>query len=100
MADYLSRTITYPSIAQENGIQGRVFVKFTVTKSGELIDMKVIRGADPALDMEALRVVKLMPNWIPAEVKNVPIDLDFVIPINFILDNRMPVNTNRGFRLQ
>ncbi|MFB6319571.1 energy transducer TonB [Saccharicrinis sp. FJH54] len=100
LADYLSRTLKYPSIAQENGIQGRVYVKFTVTRSGELIDVKVIRGADPALDMEAVRVIKLMPNWIPAEVNNVPIDLDFVFPINFILDNRMPVNTNRGFRLQ
>lgn len=86
MMRYLSDNIDYPTIAQENGIQGRVYVNFVVGKTGEISNIKVVRGVDPALDAEAIRVVKSMPNWEPGEQRGKPVNVSFMLPINFVLN--------------
>ena len=64
----------YPSIAQDNGIQGRVIVQFVVNKDGSIVDPVVMKSVDPYLDKEALRVVKMMPRWSPGEQRGKPVD--------------------------
>lgn len=86
MMKYLSENIKYPTIAQENGIQGRVYVNFVVGKSGEISQIKVIRGVDPALDQEAIRVVEKMPKWNPGEQRGKAVNVSFMLPINFVLN--------------
>ena len=65
LLQYLGKNIKYPTIPQENGTQGRVTVQFVVNKDGSIVDVKVIRGVDPYLDKEAVRVISTMPKWIP-----------------------------------
>ncbi|MFB6342695.1 energy transducer TonB [Saccharicrinis sp. FJH62] len=86
MMKFLSDNIKYPTIAQENGIQGRVYVNFVVSKTGEISNIKVVRGVDPALDQEAIRVVKSMPKWEPGEQRGKPVNVSFMLPINFVLN--------------
>ena len=64
LMQYLSKNIKYPTIAQENGTQGRVTVQFVVNRDGSIVDAKVLRGVDPYLDKEAIRVISSMPKWI------------------------------------
>jgi TonB family protein len=58
---FIANNIKYPLIAQENGIQGKVYVTFVVDKNGEVANAKIARGVDPSLDQEALRVVNSLP---------------------------------------
>lgn len=62
---WIARSIKYPVIAQENGITGRVFVTFVVNKVGKVEQVRVVRGVDPSLDKEAVRVIESMPSWKP-----------------------------------
>ena len=64
---FLGKNIKYPTIAQENGIQGRVVVEFVVNRDGSIVDPKVVRGVDPSLDKEAVRVIMSMPKWKPGK---------------------------------
>ena len=64
---WLSEHIKYPVVAAENGIQGRVVVQFVVEKDGSVSQVKVVRGVDPSLDKEAVRVISSMPKWIPGK---------------------------------
>ncbi len=82
---WLSDNIKYPAIAQEQGIQGRVFVQFVVNKDGTIVDVKVLRSPDPSLSKEAERVVKLMPKWKPARQGNKPVRSRFNLPVMFRL---------------
>lgn len=83
---FLAMNIRYPESAMKNDIQGRVIVKFIITKTGKVEDPVVVKGVDPALDAEAIRVVKEMPNWTPGKVNGKPVDSYFNIPINFKLE--------------
>ena len=67
MQEYLANNIIYPIEAIESGIQGMVYIKFLVTKSGEIEQLKIVRGVDDLLDNEAKRVILLMPKWVPGE---------------------------------
>lgn len=82
---YLNENIRYPIIAQENGVQGRVIVQFTVRKDGSIDDVKVVRSADPSLDKEAIRLVKSMPNWEPGKQRGKAVHCKFTVPIVFKL---------------
>lgn len=82
---YLNENIRYPIIAQENGVQGRVIVQFTVRKDGTIDDVKVVRSADPSLDKEAVRLVKSMPNWEPGKQRGKAVHCKFTVPIVFKL---------------
>jgi len=82
---YLNNTVRYPIIAQENGIQGRVIVQFTVRKDGSIDDIEVVRSADPNLDKEAVRVIQSMPNWTPGEQRGKKVNCKFTVPVVFKL---------------
>lgn len=82
---YLSTNIKYPTIPQENGVQGKVTVQFVVNKDGSIVDLKVLRGVDPYLDREALRVISSMPRWKPGKQRGVPVRCKFTVPVTFKL---------------
>lgn len=85
LLQYLGKNIKYPTIPQENGTQGRVTVQFVVNKDGGIVDVKVIRGVDPYLDKEAVRVISTMPKWIPGKQRGVPVRCKFTVPVTFKL---------------
>lgn len=80
---WLSSHIQYPAVAAENGIQGRVIVKFVVGRDGSVSQAQIARGVDPALDREALRVVNSMPRWNPGMNNGQPANVWFTLPITF-----------------
>jgi len=82
---YLSTSIRYPTIAQENGISGKVSVQFVINANGEVSNVIVVRGVDPSLDREAVRVVQAMPKWTPGKQRNRPVRVSYTVPINFQL---------------
>ena len=82
---YLSSNLKYPTVAQENGIEGRVIIRFVVSKTGEISDVSVVRGFDPACDKEAVRVVKSMPKWIPGRQGGVAVPVYYTLPVIFKL---------------
>jgi protein TonB len=82
---WIQQNLRYPEVAQENGIQGRVFVQFAVNGKGELVDAQVVRGVDPSLDKEALRVVNASPKWTPGKQRGKPVKVQFTFPIVFVL---------------
>jgi protein TonB len=82
---FLATSIKYPVIAQENGIQGRVVVAFVVNKDGSVVDAQVVRGVDPSLDKEALRVIGTMPKWSPGEQRGKPVRVKYTVPVQFRL---------------
>ena len=82
---YLSKSLRYPVLAQENSIQGRVIVQFVVSKTGDITDVVVFRGVDPALDREAIRVVQSMPKWIPGRQRGTNVNVRFTLPVTFKL---------------
>lgn len=82
---YLGNSIKYPVIAQENGIQGKVYVTFVVGKDGSVSNATIARGVDPSLDKEALRVVNSLPKWKPGKQRGKPVNVSYTVPINFQL---------------
>ena len=84
---YISTHIKYPTMAAENNIQGRVVVKFVVQKDGKVGEVVVIRGKDPDLDKEAVRVVKTLPDFIPGKMNGQAVSVWYTLPINFKLSN-------------
>ena len=85
LQEYLAKSVKYPVIAQENGIQGRVFVSFVVDKNGDITNVKVARPFDPNLDKEAVRVVQSMPKWSPGKQRGKAVKVNYTVPINFVL---------------
>ena len=85
LMQFLRDNIRYPQIAIENNIQGRVTLQFIVNTDGSIVDIRVVRGADPLLDREAVRVVQSMPNWSPGKQGNQPVRVRFTLPVNFQL---------------
>lgn len=83
--EYIFANLQYPAIAAENGISGRVFVQFAVNNRGDVVDVVVVRGVDPALDKEAVRVVKTSPKWTPGKQRGRPVKVQFTFPIVFVL---------------
>ena len=86
LMSFIAKSIKYPVVAQENGIQGRVTCSFVVNKDGSIVDAEVIRGIDPSLDKEALRVINTMPKWKPGKQRGKPVRVKFTVPINFRLN--------------
>ena len=82
---WLSQNLTYPAVAAENGIQGRVIVNFVVEKDGSISNVQVVRSVDPALDKEAVSVVKRMPKWNPGMNNGQPARVKFTLPVTFKL---------------
>ena len=82
---YLSEHTKYPVVAQENGVQGRVTVQFVVEKDGSISDVHVLRGVDPSLDKEAVRVVKSLPRWTPGKQNGITVRVNYRVPVLFRL---------------
>lgn len=85
LLQFLAKSIKYPVIAQENGIQGRVICAFVVNRDGSIVDAEVLRGVDPSLDKEALRVINTMPKWSPGKQRGKPVRVKYTVPITFRL---------------
>jgi len=82
---YIANSIKYPVIAQENGIQGKVYVTFVVGKDGSVSNATIARGVDPSIDKEALRVVNSLPKWKPGKQRGKAVNVSYTVPINFVL---------------
>ena len=85
MNDFIKENCVYPKRAIENGEQGKVWCEFLVSEDGSLSQFKVVKSVSFLLDKEAIRILKLMPNWIPGEVNGVLKETSFIISINFEL---------------
>ena len=86
MFRFLNENIKYPFAAKENGIEGVVYVNFTVSKDGSIRDVKALRGIGGGCIDEALRVVAMMPAWMPGKQNGKAVNVSFTIPIKFKLD--------------
>ena len=84
---WLSSNLRYPELAQQNNVQGKVIVKFTVEKDGSITNPTVVRGVDKDLDREAIRVVKKMPRWTPGKNNGAAVRSYFTLPVTFKLQN-------------
>jgi protein TonB len=82
---WIAKNLRYPEIAAENGISGKVYVQFAVNSKGQVVDAVVVRGVDPALDKEAVRVVTASPKWSPGKQRGKAVKVQFTFPINFVL---------------
>ena len=82
---WVAKNLMYPEIAAENGISGKVYVRFIINTRGEVEDAVVIRGVDPSLDNEAIRVIMSSPKWSPGKQRGKPVSVIFKMPINFVL---------------
>jgi len=85
--DWVGKNTNYPAVAQENGISGRVYIEFSISKTGEVTDVKLLRGVDPLLDAEALRVIKSSPKWEPGMQRGKPVKVKYQFPVSFKLNN-------------
>jgi len=83
--EYLGKSISYPQMAKEAGVKGKVYVQFVVEKNGAITDIKIIRGIGSGCDEEAKKAVKNMPKWEPGEQRGKPVRVRFVLPVNFSL---------------
>ena len=82
---WISKSVKYPVLAQENGIKGCVHMNFVINESGNIENIVVVRGVDPSLDKEAIRVIKKMPKWEPGKQRGKAVKVSFSLPINFQL---------------
>lgn len=85
MRKFIAKAVRYPSSAAENGIQGRVFVKFVINKEGIVSDAKIARGVDPSIDKEAIRVIMSLPKWKPGIQNGTAVNVSLMFPITFQL---------------
>lgn len=85
LIEFISTNVQYPEDAKNKGIQGKVFVSFVINKNGKVVEPKIMKGVDPLLDNEALRVISLMPDWKPGTQKGKTVNVSYVLPINFKL---------------
>ena len=83
---FLGKKMKYPKQARRMGAEGRVYVQFVVNEAGEMTDLQVIKGIGAGCDEEALRVMKLAPNWNPGKQRGRPVKVRMVVPIHFRLN--------------
>jgi len=83
--EWVQKNVEYPKIAVENGIQGKVFVSFVVDKEGNVSDIGILRGVDPCLDDEVIKVVQSSPVWKPGKQRGAEVNVRFSITVNFQL---------------
>jgi len=82
---FLKKQTVYPPQAKLNGIQGRVYIGFLVDKTGKLKNIKMLSGVNEELNGEALRVVEAMPDWVPGKRDGTAVDVQYILPIDFIV---------------
>lgn len=84
-AKFIQRNLNYPYIAQENNVQGKVYLSFVVEKDGSITDVSVTRGIGAGCDEEAVRVIKKSPKWKPGMQNNQTVRVRYTIPINYTI---------------
>ena len=82
---WVNQHLEYPEVARENGVSGRVILQFTVNPNGSVTDVKVLRGVDPALDKEAVRVISSSPKWEPGRQRDRAVKVTYTFPVVFQL---------------
>ncbi|MBO4341406.1 MAG: energy transducer TonB [Bacteroidales bacterium] len=82
---WVNSKLVYPEIAKENGVQGRVTLQFKVEANGKVTNVKVLRGVDPSLDAEAVRVVQSSPKWTPGRQRDRAVPVTYTFPVIFQL---------------
>ena len=82
---WVNQRLVYPEIAKENGVQGKVMLQFTVNADGTVSNVKVLRGVDPSLDKEAVRVVSMSPKWKPGKQRDRAVKVTYTFPVIFQL---------------
>ncbi len=87
MLEFIYKNIKYPAIAKENGVEGMVVISFVVEKDGSITDARVVRDIGGNCGKEALRVVKMMPKWVPGKQRGRPVRVQFNLPVKFKLQN-------------
>lgn len=84
---FISNNIQYPQAAADNNVQGKVYVKFVVTSTGKVDKVQIARSVDKALDQEALRVCRMLPNFTPGRQNGQPVNVWYTLPVTFKLNN-------------
>ncbi len=87
MHDFLAKNIRYPDAEKDNGLMGNVYLTFTIERDGKITNIKEARGVKgaPGLTAEAIRVVSLMPNWIPGKQNGKAVRVTYTLPVKFVL---------------
>ena len=85
LLQYIAKNLKYPTIAQENGVQGRVICQFVVGRDGSVQNVRVVRSLDPSCDKEAVRVIQSLPKWIPGKQNGKAVPVYYTVPIMFKL---------------
>jgi TonB family protein len=83
---HLQTNLRYPTAAREAGKQGTVFASFIIEKDGKLTEIEILRGVSPELDEEAIRVINLMPDWVPGKQGGEVVRVQFTLPIRFVMN--------------
>ena len=84
---WVSQNVKYPEVAAENGISGTVYVSFVVEADGSVSNVRLVRGVDPALNQEAIKVIQSSPKWEPGRQRDIAVRVAFTFPIKFKLNN-------------
>ena len=84
LESFLKNNLVYPETAKHNHINGKVYVGFMVDRNGKIMKTRILSSASEDLDKEALRVVSMMPDWKPGSAGGSPVDVQYILPIDFI----------------
>ena len=79
---HIGKKFEFPELARQMGIQGKVYVNFVIEKNGKVSNVTIARGVDKLIDDEAIRVIKLLPSFIPAKQRGKPVRMQYTVPIN------------------
>jgi protein TonB len=82
---FITEKTVFPEIPKENGVDGKVYVQFVIDVNGKVTNVEIAKGVDPYLDLEAIRVVKMIPDWTPGKQRGKAVPVSFVVPIKFKL---------------
>lgn len=80
---FITENLEYPSKAKEDGVEGRVVIRFIISKSGKVSDIEVVKSLSKECDAEAIRLVESMPDWIPGMIEGEPVDVQYTLPVRF-----------------
>lgn len=97
---FLAENIVYPQAAKEKGIQGVVYITFVVYENGHVGDVCVLRGIGGGCDEEAVRVAKLMPDWIPGQQIGKKVRVQYNMPIRFSLAPEPKISKNKDSKIK
>ena len=91
LLEFIKKEMKYPAESVEYGEQGRVVIEITVDAQGNIVNPKVIKSISPSLDREALRIVSKMPRWMPGKKDWMYVDMKYILPVRFKLDEAAPM---------